>query len=229
VNLAAAKASRDWMLYMNDDMGCCPGWETALIEATRAQRDPFGMFFSTLIEPEDTGNPLVVVRNHGRTPDDFDRAALLAQCNTPQRPDLFGKAAQPTLVRRDAWHMVGGYSLEFGPGMSSDDDLLMIFWVAGGRHFQIVGASRLYHFACRSTKRVRRNHGGRTFVMKWGITQKEFKRRFLEAGAVVGGPLPRSTALGRLRRIGYAFGDYPLGDLAAWDPAPGNHIAGDKD
>jgi hypothetical protein len=125
--------------------------------------------------------------------------------------------------------MVGGYSLEFGPGMSSDDDLLMKFWVAGGRHFQIVGASRLYHFACRSTKRVRRNHGGRTFVMKWGITQKEFKRRFLEAGAVVGGPLPRSTALGRLRRIGYAFGDYPLGDLAAWDPAPGNHIAGDKD
>jgi GT2 family glycosyltransferase len=229
VTLAAAQASRDWLLYMNDDMVCCPGWDTALIEATRARRDPFGMFFSTLIEPEDTGNPLVVVRNHGRTPDDFDRAALLAQCNTPQRPDLFGKAAQPTLVRRDAWHMVGGYSLEFGPGMSSDDDLLMKFWVAGGRHFQIVGASRLYHFACRSTKRVRRNHGGRTFVMKWGITQKEFKRRFLEAGAVVGGPLPRSTALGRLRRIGYAFGDYPLGDLAAWDPAPGNHIAGDKD
>jgi GT2 family glycosyltransferase len=232
VNLLSAQASRDWLLYMNDDMVCCPRWDVALVEAARASPTPLAMLFSTLIEPADSGNPLVVVRDCGRTPESFDEAALLANYPLPARPDVLGQGSQPTLVRRAHWHMVGGYSLEFGPGMSSDDDLLMKFWVVGCRHFRIVGASRVYHFACRSTGRVRRNRGGRTFVMKWGITQNEFKRRFLATGMQDGDPaarFPRSTTLGRMRRIAYAISDYPLGDLAAWDPAPGRHVIENDD
>jgi glycosyltransferase involved in cell wall biosynthesis len=230
-NYLAGKASRDWLLYMNDDMVCCPGWDSALVQAANATPTRLAMFFSTLIEPTNTGNPLVVVRDFGRGPQDFDEAGLLANYAAPTRPDVYGQGGQPTLVHRMWWHMVGGYSLEFGPGMSSDDDLLMKFWAAGCRDFRIVDASRLYHFACRSTNRVRRNRGGRTFVMKWGITQGEFKRRFLaslQGGAAQRSAtveeLPRSTPLGRMRRIAYALGDYPLGDLAGWDPAPGRHV-----
>jgi hypothetical protein len=228
--LLSAQASREWFLYMNDDVVCCPGWDTALLEAARASPSPLAMFFSTLIEPIDTGNPLVIVRDYGRTPDNFDEAKLLANYSSPARPDVLGQGNQPTLVRRAHWLMVGGYSLEFGPGLSSDDDLLMKFWLVGCRHFRVVGASRVYHFASRSTWRVRRNRGGRTFVMKWGITQNEFKRRFLATGLPDDDPaarFPRSTALGRMRRIAYTFKDYPLGDLAAWDPAPGRHVIKD--
>src|SRR5581483_11278863 len=52
VNYLAAHASRDWLLYLNDDMVCCPGWDTALIEATQAApANKLAMFSSTLIEP----------------------------------------------------------------------------------------------------------------------------------------------------------------------------------
>ena len=230
VNLLSAQATREWLLYMNDDMVCCPGWDAALVEAVRAAPSPLAMYFSTLIEPADTGNPLLVFRDCGRTPADFDETALLANYAVPERPDVLGHGSQPTLVRRTYWQMVGGYSMEFGPGLSSDDDLLMKFWVAGCRHFRVVGASRIYHFSCRSTGRVRRNRGGRTFVMKWGITQQEFKRRFLVASARGIDPasrFPRSTVLGRMRRMAYALKDYPLGDLAAWDTGPGRHIDDD--
>jgi len=32
-----------------------------------------------------------------------------------------------------------------------------------------------------------------------------------------------------MRRIAYALNDYPLGDLAAWDPASGRHVVDDGD
>lgn len=234
-NYLAARATRDWLLYMNDDMVCCPGWDTALVDAIRAAPSPLAMYFSTLIEPKEAGNPLVVVKDFGTTPESFDEAALLANYAAEPRPDITGQGAQPTLVHRMYWHMVGGYSLEFSPGMSSDDDLLMKFWVLGCRHFRIVGASRIYHFSTRSTKRVRRNRGGRAFVMKWGITQKEFKERLLLSsadGAARSEPeaqIAHATVLGRLRRVAYAIGDYPLGDVAAWDAGAGHHVAVDDD
>jgi len=230
VNYLAAQASRDWLLYLNDDMVCCPGWDEALIKAAQSAPSDLTMFFSQMIEPVESRNPLVIVQNFGRTASEYDEKRMLAGYMSSPRPDILGQGSQPTLVHRTWWQIVGGYSLEYGPGMSSDDDLLMKFWIVGCRHFRIVSASRVYHFSQKSTGRVRRNAGGRTFVMKWGITQKQFKRRYLaqcermvvpEQGAVT---LPHATTAGRMKRIAYGLGDYPLGDLAAWDPAPGRHI-----
>jgi hypothetical protein len=107
----------------------------------------------------------------------------------------------------------------------------MKLWVVGCRHYRVLGASRVYHFSQVSTGRVRRNRGGRTFVMKWGITQKEFDDLLLQTAQTAAAEslgLPRTTMKGRIKRLGYAMADYPLGDLAAWDPAPGRHIATDE-
>jgi len=125
--------------------------------------------------------------------------------------------------------MVGGYSLEFSPGMSSDDDLLMKFWVTGCRNFRIVGRSRFYHYGCKSTGRIKHNLGGRIFVMKWGITQIEFHRRYLPTLRKAGGApqtirtiFVRGSWLGKLRRVAYALRyNYPLEDIEAWDAVPG--------
>jgi len=235
VNYAAAQAKNDWIVYVNDDMVCCPGWDTAFSDAIRSAGTDLAMYFSTMIEPNDTGNPAVIVRDFGRTPDDFNESQMQAHYMSDAGSDREGQSSQPTLVHRLWWHMVGGYSIEFGPGMSSDDDLLMKFWVAGCRNFRIVDSSRFYHFGCRSTARVRRNRGGRTFLMKWGITQQEFVRRYVARTGPVVEPtpaaepavhgLPRATILGKIKRFAYGFLNYPLGDLAAWDPAPGRHLA----
>jgi GT2 family glycosyltransferase len=225
-NALGARATRDWLLYLNDDMVCCPGWDSALVKAAQAAPSNLAMFFSTSIEPaarRDASH--IMVADFGRTPAQFDEAGLLASYMKDPRADILGRASQPTLVHRAWWNIVGGYSIEFSPGLSSDDDLMMKFYVAGCRHFRIVGDSRVYHFSEHSTKRVRKNRGGRQFVLKWGITQHEFRRDFIAPtadGKDAG--LPAATALGRLKRASYGLCNYPLGDLAAFDAMPGRHF-----
>ncbi len=231
VNHLAARAKHDWLLYMNDDMVACPGWDTAFAGAIAGTGTDLAMYFGTLIEPRKSQSPHIINRDFGTSPQEFDEAALLANYMEDERGDVEGAALQPTLVHRKWWAIVGGYSLEFSPGMSTDDDLLMKFWVAGCRNFRIVGKSRFYHFGYKSTGRVKHNLGGRIFVTKWGITQKEFFRDYLgrlggAAGALPGGgegsDFPRATRLGKLRRAGYGlFCDYPLEDIGGWDPKSG--------
>jgi hypothetical protein len=80
---------------------------------------------------------------------------------------------------------VGGFSIEFSPGMSSDNDLSMKLWRAGCRVFLGVGDSLFYHFSRVTTMRIRKNDGRRQFLMKWGLTQATFDRRFLRSGQPV--------------------------------------------
>lgn len=228
VNRLVAKARHDWVLFMNDDMVAAPGWETGFTDAMASVGSDLAMFFGTLIQPENGRNANIIKQNFGESPATFDEAKFLAGFMQDKRGDVNGAASQPTLVHRNWWSMLGGYSLEFSPGMSSDDDLLMKFWVAGCRTYRIVSASRFYHFGCASTGRIKHNLGGRIFVMKWGITQIEFTRRYLRSvaqpGATPENPhnCVRATWLGKLRRVGYALRfNYPLEDIEAWDSKPG--------
>ena len=77
---------------------------------------------------------------------------------------------------------MGGYSIEFSPGMSSENDFSMKLWSAGCRVFLGVGDSLVYHFAEVSTRRMRKNDGRRQFLMKWGMTQSGFGRYYLRRG-----------------------------------------------
>jgi len=76
--------------------------------------------------------------------------------------------------------------VEFSPGMSSDNDFSMKLWHAGCRVFLGVGDSLVYHFSETSTRRVRKNDGGRQFLMKWGLVQSTFDRHYLRRGAPAG-------------------------------------------
>lgn len=230
MNHLVAQASYDWVLFMNDDMVAAPGWDTALLSAIQSVNTELALFFGTLIQPENSGNAIIIKQDFGATPETFDEAKFLRDFAQDTRGDKEGAGAQPTLFHKKWWTMVGGYSLEFSPGMSSDDDLMMKFCVAGCRTFRIVGASRFYHFGCKSTGRIKHNLGGRIFVMKWGITQIEFHRRYLPSlrtengGKTADNPHNnvRGTWLGKLRRAGYALRfNYPLEDIEAWDAKPG--------
>lgn len=186
VNLAAARATREYIVYMNDDMYCCPGWDSAL--ASRIARMPSDLFMlsGTMIEPVDTGNPCVVVHNFGRDAATFDAAGLVSATAGLRRPDWRGATWPPTLVHRDWWHKLGGYSSELSPGMSSDNDFSMKLWDAGCRIFLGVGDSLVYHFQQKSTGKVVKNDGRRQFLNKWGMTQSTFDRFYLRRGEVAG-------------------------------------------
>lgn len=231
VNHLVGQARHDWVLYMNDDMVAAPGWDRAFIAATESVETDLAMFFGTLIQPENGGNDIIIKQNFGESPADFDEAKFIEGYLEDARGDKEGGSSQPTLVHKKWWTMVGGYSIEFSPGMSSDDDLMMKFWVAGCRNFRIVGGSRFYHFGCKSTGRIKHNLGGRVFVMKWGVTHLEFHRLYLpslrkpDRGNTPGNPhnYVRGSLLGRIRRLRYTLkSHYPLQDIEAWDALPGS-------
>jgi len=218
VNRAALLARADYIMYMNDDMVAAPGWDVALDRAlARVAGHRLFLLSGTMIEAESTGNACAVVSDLGRDPERFDLADFARRTPSLVRGDWLGATWPPTLVTRAAWHEVGGYSVEFSPGMSSDNDFAMKLWHAGCRVFVGVGASLFYHFAKVSTTRIRKNDGRRQFLMKWGIAQSAFDRRWLrrgrplppgEAGTVLVEPAPSpSLALDQIksalkRRIG---------------------------
>ena len=135
-----------------------------------------------MIEPRDTHNPCVIVRDYGGDVDNFDEARLLAELPQLHKADWYGATWPPTLASKRWWFKVGGYSSEFSPGMSSDNDFSMKLWHTGCRIFLGVGDSLVYHFQCKSTGKVKKNDGGKQFLHKWGMCQSVFDRYYLRRG-----------------------------------------------
>jgi GT2 family glycosyltransferase len=182
VNQAAQLAGHDYIVYLNDDMYCLPGWDIALIRRVATMRDDLFMLSGTMVEPKDSGNPCVVVADHGDTVGSFRESELLRAAQGLKRADWYGATWPPTLVHRKWWFNVGGYSTELSPGMSSDNDFSMKLWHSGCRHFIGVGDSLVYHFQCKSTGKVLKNDGRNQFLHKWGMTQSTFDRYYLRRG-----------------------------------------------
>ena len=182
VNEAAMLAKQDYILYLNDDMYCCPGWDSALVNKMNGLATDLFMLSGTMIEPAQTNNPCVIVEDYGRSPEEFAERELLADLPSHHKPDWYGATWPPTLVHAKWWFKVGGYSSEFSPGMSSDNDFSMKLWHAGCRIFLGVGDSLVYHFQAKSTGRIKKNNGGKQFLHKWGIRQSVFDRYYLRRG-----------------------------------------------
>ena len=182
VNEAAIHATQDYILYLNDDMYCCPGWDSALVKALNSLDSDLFMLSGTMIEPRDTHNPCVIVRDFGSDTGSFKENALLEELPQLHKGNWYGATWPPTLVSKRWWCRVGGYSSEFSPGMSSDNDFSMKLWNVGCRIFLGVGDSLIYHFQCKSTGKVKKNDGGKQFLHKWGIRQSVFDRYYLRRG-----------------------------------------------
>ena len=187
VNEAAMHARMDYILYLNDDMYCCPGWDIALIDQLNDLGTDLFMLSGTMIEPKNSNNPCVIVGDYGTDVDNFDEDRLLADLPRLHKDDWYGATWPPTLVSRRWWFKVGGYSSEFSPGMSSDNDFSMKLWHAGCRIFLGVGDSLVYHFQCKSTGKIKKNDGGKQFLHKWGMRQSVFDRYYLRRGKTASG------------------------------------------
>jgi hypothetical protein len=163
------------------------------------------MLSGTMIEPRASGNACAVVADYGNTHATFREAELLRDQPRLARADWLGSTWPPTLVHRDLWFRVGGYSTELTPGMGSDNDFAMKLWHAGCRRFEGLGAALVYHFQCKSTGKVVKNDARQQFMRKWGISQRQFDRLCLRRGEPRQGddPLPEADAraLARARRL----------------------------
>jgi glycosyltransferase involved in cell wall biosynthesis len=182
LNIARSLVKSDYIMYANDDMYFLPDWDKNLmINIQKTGHNNF-MFSSTMIEPDETGNKCISLGNYGKTLVDFQEKKLLEQYQRHIRTDWKGSTWPPNVVHRDIWDLVGGFSIEFSPGMYSDPDFSIKLFQAGVRHFKGVGNSLVYHFGSKSTKRVKKNKGRNTFLMKWGMTANYFSKVYLETG-----------------------------------------------
>jgi len=180
----------NYMLYANDDMYFLPHWDKTLMEEVNKIGHEMYMLSSTMIEPFDTQNPCVIVSDFGDSIETFQENNLLKKYEKLDKPDWSGSTWPPNLLPVKLWDLVGGMSTEFSPGMYSDPDLSKKLWDLGVRYFKGVGKSKVYHFGSKSTGRVKRNPGHKTFLVKWGMTGNSFITNFLKRGEIFTGPLP---------------------------------------
>ncbi|MFM2344957.1 MAG: hypothetical protein RLZZ210_1569 [Pseudomonadota bacterium] len=184
VNRASSLANQKYIIYLNDDMAVLPNWDTNMLEVAEQLYLSGKMFMlsGTMIEPRESKNACIVKENYGTNPQNFDEKKLIDNIDKHKRADWLGSTWPPTLVPTWLWNEVGGYSTEFSPGMSSDNDFSMKLWHAGCRIFAGLGNSLVYHFGCVSTNRIVKNNGRKQFLYKWGITQKDFDTICLQRG-----------------------------------------------
>ena len=183
LNALRSKVKTDYILFLNDDMYLCPGWDTALWEEISKTSDKYFFFSSTLLQPNSFFDKSIISNaNYGETPETFNEEKLLKEYNTYQHDDWFGATWPPNIVHKDLWDLVGGYSIEFSPGMYSDPDFTAKLYLAGVRLFKGISKSRSYHFVAVSTKRLKKNNGSMQFLFKWGMTSSTFMKYIVRRG-----------------------------------------------
>jgi glycosyltransferase involved in cell wall biosynthesis len=182
LNAARSLIQADYVCYMNDDMYACPNWDLPLKNEIDAIGHNYFFLSGTMIEPTDTNNPCVIIQPYGTDIDTFEEELLLKNYKKNTKKDWKGATWPPNVLHRDLWDLVGGMSVEFSPGMYSDPDLSRKLWAAGVRYFKGIGESRVYHFGSKSTGKIKHNKGKKTFLMKWGVSSRDFTGRTLERG-----------------------------------------------
>ncbi|MDC0054695.1 glycosyltransferase [Candidatus Pelagibacter sp.] len=189
INLASNLSSNKYILYSHDDMYFCPSWDKYLYEEVkRIGHDNFYLS-GTMIEP----NSGHIVFNCGEDVGNFNENKLLKNIDKLNFHDHQGSHFAPHLVSKRMWDEVGGFSEEFNPGIASDPDFNMKLWKKGVRIFMGINNFKVYHFGSVTTRKKEnliQNRGDRTFLKKWGITTKFFKKYYLKSKTKYNGPLP---------------------------------------
>lgn len=203
LNSCRSLAETDYILYLNDDMYVCPGWDQELSAEIEKAGHKYFFFSSTAIEPV-AQSPCSIEKNFGNNPAAFEEQKLLGEYASFEKQDWQGSTWPPNIVHRDVWDLVGGYSTEFSPGMYSDPDFSFKLWQLGVRLFKGISKSRVYHFGSVSVNRIRKNRGYYTFVAKWGVTQHTFSKYYLHRGETFSGPL-QDPLLNRAQKLNNLF------------------------
>lgn len=202
LNILATLATTNYILYMNDDMYVCPEWDQYLLEQIKSIGHDNFFVSATAIEPVPQSR-CSIEGNFGGSIDSFEEINLLKQYSQFPMDDWQGATWPPNVVHKNLWNLVGGYSTEFTPGMYSDPDFSMKLWQAGVREFRGVAKSRVYHFGSISVKRVVKNAGYYTFILKWGMSAASFSKHYLRRGKKYEGILaaPKKSVSGNIKSI----------------------------
>ena len=159
----------------------CPNWDKVFqSELNKLPADSDFFLSGTMVQPFKS----YINLNCGDTIKNFNEQKLLKELPKIKFDDFQGTHWQPSLVPLKTWNKVGGFSEEFSPGLGSDPDFNMKLWNLGVRLFKGLGECRVYHFSSLSLRKKTWNNGAKTFLLKWGISIKFFKKHYLRSDQV---------------------------------------------
>ena len=178
-------STKKYIVLAHDDMYFCPNWDIEFkSELEKIHHDNF--FISGTMVQYFNG---LINLNCGDNPENFNEEKLLQELPKIKYYDFQGTHWQPSLIPRRLWDEVGGFSEEFSPGLGSDPDFNMKLWRKGVRLFKGLNKCRVYHFSSISLRKKAWNNGAKSFLLKWGISIKFFKKYFLKSDTIYLEPL----------------------------------------
>lgn len=200
LNACRSLITTQYVLYANDDMYFAPDWDVSLYEEIKKIGHPYFLLSGTMVERLGN-NPCCVIADYGDSAATFREDDFKRDIPKLKRDNWAGSTWPPSITSLDVWDLIGGMSIEFSPGMYSDPDMAMKMWIAGVRVFQGLGDSLVYHFGCKSTKRIKRNKGQYTFLRKWKISAGLLFSHYLRRGENLPMPLPEPKKINLGKRI----------------------------
>jgi glycosyltransferase involved in cell wall biosynthesis len=194
VNLASRKASTNYIMYAHDDMYFLPLWDIHVEnEVNSLDTKYFYLSLTHLSYMQDIkGDSQLIHFDCGDRLENFNETKLLNEYDKFEFRNLQGSHWAPHIIHSEIWNKVGGFSEEFNPGFASDPDLNKKLWEIGVRIFKGISKSRIYHFGsitARKNKKIIKNDGKKTFLIKWKFTVEFFTKHYLRRGATFEGPL----------------------------------------
>ena len=184
-NNAAKLSKNKYLVLAHDDMYFCPGWDECFFNELEYIKEKDFFLSGTMVQPFES----YINLDCGKTFESFNEKKLLLELPKIKFNNFQGTHWQPSLVPLSTWKKVGGFSEEFSPGLGSDPDFNMKLWKIGVRIFKGLGECRVYHFSSVSLRKKSWNNGAKTFLFKWGISIKFFKKHFLKTNAIYKNPL----------------------------------------
>jgi len=192
INKASKLSRYQYFLYAHDDFYFCPNWDEILYkEINKIGHNNFylsGTMMNNGQIPFDCGQDI----------ENFNEKKFLSEYKKFNYYDFNGSTWAPTLIHRDLWNKVGGFSEEYFPGTGSDPDFNMKLWNVGVRIFKGVNDCKVYHFGSVALRKkiyiIKKNNrygssGAKIFLLKWGISIKFFKKFYLKSNEKYDKPL----------------------------------------
>ncbi len=189
-NEAAKKSTKEFLVLAHDDMYFCPNWDIIFNDEVKTIPKNSDFFLSgTMVQPFES----YINLDCGNNIENFNEKKLLSELPKIKFENFQGTHWQPSLIPLKTWNKVGGFSEEFSPGLGSDPDFNMKLWKIGVRLFKGLGNCRVYHFSSLSLRKKAWNNGAKTFLLKWGISIKFFKKYYLKSDKIFDGLLSEPT------------------------------------
>lgn len=183
INKASKLAKNKYFVYAHDDFYFCPKWDEYLDNEIKKINHNNFYLSGTMM------NKGQIPFDCGQNVNEFNEYKFLNEYKNYNFYDFQGSTWAPTLVHKEIWNKVGGFSEEFFPGTGSDPDFNMKLWKIGVRQFKGLSGCRVYHFSSVSLRKKTWNDGAKIFLLKWKISIKFFKKHYLRSGRLYDGLL----------------------------------------